>query len=37
LGGRFRIRDTSGIEIAPGRDEALILAATVCIDQVTHD
>ncbi len=32
----FRIRDTYGIEIAPGQDEALILAVTVCIDQMTR-
>jgi uncharacterized protein YxjI len=32
----FRIRDTYGIEIAPGQDEPLILAATVCIDQMTR-
>jgi hypothetical protein len=30
----FRIRDTFGIEIAPGEDDALILAVTVCIDQM---
>jgi uncharacterized protein YxjI len=30
----FRVRDTYGIEIAPGEDEALILAITVCIDQM---
>jgi uncharacterized protein YxjI len=30
----FRIRDTYGIEIAPGQDDALILACTVCIDQM---
>jgi uncharacterized protein YxjI len=30
----FRVRDTYGIEIAPGQDEALILAITVCIDQM---
>jgi uncharacterized protein YxjI len=30
----FRIRDTYGIEIAPGQDDALILAITVCIDQM---
>jgi uncharacterized protein YxjI len=30
----FRVRDTYGIEIAPGQDDALILAATVCIDQM---
>ena len=33
----FRVRDTYGIEIAPGQDDALILAVTVCIDQLTHD
>lgn len=33
----FRVRDTYGIEIAPGQDDALILAATVCIDQMAHD
>ena len=30
----FRVRDTYGIEIAPGHDDALILAITVCIDQM---
>jgi uncharacterized protein YxjI len=33
----FRIRDTYGIEIAPGQEDALILAVTVCIDQMAHD
>ena len=32
----FRIRDTYGIEIAPGQDDALILAVTVCIDQMSE-
>jgi uncharacterized protein YxjI len=32
----FRIRDTYGIEIAPGQDDALVLAVTVCIDQMTR-
>jgi uncharacterized protein YxjI len=32
----FRIRDTYGIEIAPGQDDPLILAATVCIDRMTR-
>jgi uncharacterized protein YxjI len=31
----FRIRDTYGIEIASGQEDALILAVTVCIDQMT--
>ena len=32
----FRIRDTYGVEIAPGQDDVLILAATVCIDIMAH-
>ena len=31
----FRVRDTYGIEVAPGENDALILAATVCIDEMT--
>ncbi len=30
----FRVRDTYGIEIAPGQDDALILAAGACIDEM---
>jgi uncharacterized protein YxjI len=30
----FRVRDTYGIEVAPGQDDALILAAAVCIDEM---
>jgi uncharacterized protein YxjI len=30
----FRVRDTYGIEIAPDQDDALLLAITVCIDQM---
>ena len=33
----FRVRETYGIEVAEGQDDALILAVTVCIDQMTHD
>jgi uncharacterized protein YxjI len=33
----FRVRDTYGIEIATGEDDALILAAAVCIDEMAHD
>lgn len=33
----FRIRDSYGVEIEPGQDDLLILAVTVCIDQMTHD
>jgi uncharacterized protein YxjI len=32
----FRVRDTYGIQIAPGQDEPLILAVTVCIDQMSR-
>jgi len=32
----FRVRDTYGIEIAPGENDALILAATVCIDEMSR-
>ena len=30
----FRVRDTYGIEIASGENDALILVATVCIDEM---
>jgi uncharacterized protein YxjI len=33
----FRVRDTYGIEIKPGQDDALVLAVVVCIDQMSHD
>jgi uncharacterized protein YxjI len=33
----FRVRDTYGIEIAPGQDDALVLAVAVCIDEMSHD
>jgi uncharacterized protein YxjI len=32
----FRVRDTYGVDIAPGQEEALILAVTVCIDQIAR-
>ena len=32
----FRIRDTYGIEIAPGEDDALIVAMTACIDEMSE-
>jgi uncharacterized protein YxjI len=31
-----RVRDSYGVEIQPGQDEALILAITVCIDSMTR-
>jgi uncharacterized protein YxjI len=33
----FAVRDTYGVEIGPGQDDGLILAAVVAIDQMTHD
>jgi uncharacterized protein YxjI len=32
----FRVRDTYGIQVAPGENDALILAATVCIDEMSR-
>jgi uncharacterized protein YxjI len=32
----FRLRDTYGVEIEPGQDDIVILAVTVCIDQMAH-
>ena len=33
----FRVRDTYGIEVAAGENDALILAVVVCIDQMSHE
>ena len=33
----FTIRDTYGIDIAPGHDDGLILAVAVAIDEMAHD
>jgi len=32
----FRLRDTYGVEIAPGQDDVLILAITVAVDAMAH-
>jgi uncharacterized protein YxjI len=32
----FRVRDTYGVEVDPGQDDALILAVTVVIDEMAH-
>jgi uncharacterized protein YxjI len=32
----FRVRDTYGVEVLPGEDDALILAATAVIDSMAH-
>jgi uncharacterized protein YxjI len=33
----FRVRDTYGVEVAPGQNDILLLAITVVIDQMSHD
>jgi uncharacterized protein YxjI len=33
----FRVRDTYGVEVEEGENDVLVLAATVAIDQMTHD
>jgi len=33
----FRVRDSYGVEVAPGQSDLLILATTVCIDQMASD
>jgi uncharacterized protein YxjI len=33
----FRLRDTYGVEVAPGEDPLLMLAVTVGIDMLAHD
>jgi uncharacterized protein YxjI len=33
----FRIRDTYGVDIAPGENEALLLTIAVCLDRIHHD
>jgi uncharacterized protein YxjI len=32
----FRIRDSYGVEIEPSQDDGVILAVTVCIDQMAQ-
>jgi uncharacterized protein YxjI len=32
----FRVRDSYGVEIAPGQDDALVLAVTIVVDQLAH-
>ena len=33
----FHIRDTYGVEVAPGMDDALAIAVAVCIDRIHED
>ena len=33
----FRMRDTYGVDVAPGQDDALIICVAVCLDRIHHD
>ena len=33
----FRVRDTYGVDVAPGQDDVLMLAAAVALDRIHHD
>jgi uncharacterized protein YxjI len=33
----FRVRDTYGVEIAPGQNDIVLLATTVAIDMMAHE
>ena len=33
----FRVRDTYGIEVGAGENDAFLIAVSVCIDQIAHD
>jgi uncharacterized protein YxjI len=32
----FRVRDTYGVQVAPGQEDAVILAVTVVLDSMAH-
>jgi uncharacterized protein YxjI len=33
----FRVRDTYGVDVAPGENDALMIAVAVCLDRIHHD
>jgi uncharacterized protein YxjI len=33
----FRIRDTYGVEVAPGQNDALVIAIAVCLDRIHQE
>ena len=33
----FRVRDTYGVDVAPGQNDALVLCIAVCLDRIHHD
>jgi uncharacterized protein YxjI len=32
----FRVRDTYGISVSPGQDDALVIAVAIVVDQISH-
>jgi uncharacterized protein YxjI len=32
----FRVRDTYGVQVSPGQDDALVLAVTIVVDSMSH-
>jgi uncharacterized protein YxjI len=33
----FRVRDTYGVDVAPGQDDAFMIAVAVCLDRIHRD
>jgi uncharacterized protein YxjI len=33
----FRVRDTYGVEVAPGEDDVLMICIAVCLDRIHHE
>jgi uncharacterized protein YxjI len=33
----FRVRDTYGVDVAPGEDDALMICIAVCLDRIHHE
>ncbi len=33
----FRVRDSYGVDVAPGQDDALVIAIAVCLDRIHQD
>ena len=33
----FRVRDTYGVDVAPGQDDVLMICVAVCLDRIHHD
>jgi uncharacterized protein YxjI len=33
----FRVRDTYGVQVAPGENDALMICIAICLDRIHHD